>query len=322
MTDAARRSESQRLLAIAAKLLETRDLTGAKDFATSAQDSDPLLDGSDQILAIADVLIAADNKINDKFNWYAILQVTSRCNDVILLKKQYRKLAILLHPDKNKYSYCHEAFRLVSDAWDVVSDSSKKAVYDKEVLFGDVAVKLNNKRKIGSENVELKKSSVSFWTACPYCYNLHQYPRVYIECCLKCNTCGRAIHAVEVPSLPSVVKGKDSFNCFWGCFPMGYAGGIGRGFGKEFPNWMPPFFLNVGNVSGGDGGGFGNLNVPEVGKGRDVKVTPVNGSAKTDFGKLNVSQDENVTRAPVYNVTSVQKLGTRKRGRPRKNPIK
>ncbi|XP_074353817.1 uncharacterized protein LOC141692777 [Apium graveolens] len=341
MTADERRSESQRLLGIASKLLETRDLAGAKGFATSAQDSDPLLDGSDQILAIADVLLAADNKVNGKVNWYAILQLSSRCNDLVLLKKQYRKLAILLHPDKNKYSYCCEAFKLVSDAWDVVSDSSRKAVYDKEV-FGEIAVKLNDsKRKIRSGNVELKRDNVSFWTACPYCYNLHQYSRAYIGCVLKCNTCGKVIHAVEVPCLPSVVKGTDGFNCAWGCFPMGYAGGSGKGFGKEFPNWMPPIFQDVGNgnvnVSGGEGGGFGNLNVPEAGnlnvpeagnlnvpeagKGRKAKVTKVNGSAKADFRKLNVEPDEYVTRAPVYDVASVQKAGTRKRGRPRKNPI-
>lgn len=305
MTDTARRSESERLLALAAKHLETKDLTGAKDFATSAQESDPLLDGSDQIIAIADVLIAADNKINDEVNWYAILQLSNRCDDLNLLKEQYRKLAILLHPDKNKFPYCRDAFQLVSDAWDVVSDSSKKAVYDKE-LFGDVEVKSDNKMK-----QKLNKSVVNFWTACPYCYSLHQYPRVYLQCCLKCNTCGKAIHAVEIPSLPSVVKGKDGFNCFLGCFPMGYVGGSGRGFGEEFPNWMPPLFQSVANVSGGARGGF-----------RNVNVTRVNASAKADFRSLNVPQDEYVTPAPVYaNVTSIQKPGTRKRGRPRKNPI-
>ncbi|KAL1814046.1 hypothetical protein DCAR_0626453 [Daucus carota subsp. sativus] len=342
MTDTERRSESQRLLSIAAKLLETRDLTGAKDFATSAQDSDPLLDGSDQILAISDVLIAADKKVNGNHDWYAILQLNSRCDDLVLLKKQYRKLAILLHPDKNRFAHCHDAFRLVSDAWDVVSDSSKKAGYDKAV-FGDVAIKSNNKRKRfgngnGNVNVDVEKSGVNFWTACPYCYNLHMYPRVYVDCCLKCSTCGRAIQAVEVSSMPSIVKGKDGFNCVWGCFPMGYAGGNGGkgGGGMEFPNWMPKMFPNVsggggfgdlnipvvgkgGNVNMSGGGvGFGNLEVPKVGRGRKVNVS---GRVGAESGKLNVSEvgkDKSMTRAPVNDVTAVQKLGTRKRGRPRK----
>ena len=75
------RAEAERLLGIAEKLLQNKDLNGCRDFALLAQETEPLLDGSDQILAIVDVLIASDKKINNQIDWYAILQLDSRRNE-------------------------------------------------------------------------------------------------------------------------------------------------------------------------------------------------------------------------------------------------
>ncbi|PQM35555.1 uncharacterized protein Pyn_18998 [Prunus yedoensis var. nudiflora] len=55
------RVEAERLLRIAEKLLHNRDLSSCRDFAILAQEIEQLLDGSDQILAVADVLFASDN---------------------------------------------------------------------------------------------------------------------------------------------------------------------------------------------------------------------------------------------------------------------
>lgn len=46
------------------------------------------------------------------------------------IKKSYRKLAIRLHPDKNPHPRASEAFKLLNKAWGVLSDPSKKKVYD------------------------------------------------------------------------------------------------------------------------------------------------------------------------------------------------
>ncbi|KAI3746306.1 hypothetical protein L6452_08733 [Arctium lappa] len=48
--------------------------------------TEPLLDGSDQILVVVDVLIANDKRINNNPDWYAILQLDSRRNDDELIK--------------------------------------------------------------------------------------------------------------------------------------------------------------------------------------------------------------------------------------------
>ncbi|KAK1356181.1 hypothetical protein POM88_028809 [Heracleum sosnowskyi] len=55
-------TEAERLLEIAEKFLQSKDLTSERDFAVLAQETAPLLDGSDQILAISDVFLAAETK--------------------------------------------------------------------------------------------------------------------------------------------------------------------------------------------------------------------------------------------------------------------
>ncbi|KAH6788530.1 hypothetical protein C2S51_003536 [Perilla frutescens var. frutescens] len=128
------RAEAERLLGIAEKLLRSKDFGGCRDFAILAQETEPLLEGSDQILAVAEVLHAADNKrlSNNQPDWYSILQIPQRSDDTDLIKKQYRRLALLLHPDKNKFPFSDSAFRLVADSWAVLSDPAKKSLYDTE----------------------------------------------------------------------------------------------------------------------------------------------------------------------------------------------
>ena len=265
------RAEAERLLGISEKLLQTRDLTGSRDFAILAQETEPLLDGSDQILAVTDVLLAAEKRMNNHHDWYSILQLDRRSDDQELIKKQYRRLALLLHPDKNKFPLADQAFKLVADAWAVLNDTAKKALYDNELtLFSKVDLtsvlqaKLPVRRNMrpspstttGNNNNNTSSSSKkdqrhgnsssnnnnnnssgnfhqedqrlrmsSFWTMCPYCYNLFEYPRVYEGCCLRCQNCQRAFHAAVIPSLPPVVPGQDAYYCCWGFFPMGFVVG-------------------------------------------------------------------------------------------------
>ncbi|KAL6514650.1 hypothetical protein OROGR_020229 [Orobanche gracilis] len=131
------RAEALRWLTISEKLLSARDLMGSKSFASRARDSDPTLSPADQILAVADTLLAGDRRIgNNQHDLYAILRVApQQSRDSELIANQYRNLALILNPQRNKFPFAEQAFRLVVDAWTVLSNPSRKSLYDKELAF-------------------------------------------------------------------------------------------------------------------------------------------------------------------------------------------
>ncbi|KAJ0238038.1 Chaperone DnaJ-domain superfamily protein [Hirschfeldia incana] len=307
MGESTNRSEAERLLGISEKLLESRDLNGSKEFAILAQETEPLLEGTDQILAVVDVLLAssAENRINsNQPNWYKILQIEDPDQSSDLIKKQYRRLALLLHPDKNRLPYADQAFRLVADAWEVLSTASKKSQFD--LVFTKVDLNRNGKKKGGGTTSERLST---FWTACPYCYALHEYPRVYLEYCIRCQNCQRAFHAASVPQLPPLVPGKDEYYCCWGFFPMGFVGGKGGEDAAKFPNWMPPVF-------GQNDSGVAAPTEPNVNGAGSSRGVPISFDGwSSGSGK----RDGEAMRSDNGGVSSDGMPKKRGRGRPKKN---
>lgn len=72
--------------------------------------------------------------IRSKKCHYEVLSV-SRTADDDDIKKAYRKLALKLHPDKNKAPGADEAFKMVSKAFSVLSNPNERTQYDR---YGDV----------------------------------------------------------------------------------------------------------------------------------------------------------------------------------------
>jgi len=81
-------------------------------------------------------MIAAVNKVKGKKDYYTILGCSKTATDPEL-KKAYRKLALALHPDKNCAPGANEAFKAVGNAYAVLSNSEKRARYDKYGLEED-----------------------------------------------------------------------------------------------------------------------------------------------------------------------------------------
>ncbi|KAG0267707.1 hypothetical protein BG011_000018 [Mortierella polycephala] len=62
-------------------------------------------------------------------DFYKVLGVKKDATE-IEIKKAYRKVALQMHPDKNGAPGADEAFKIVSKAFTVLSDSQKRAIFD------------------------------------------------------------------------------------------------------------------------------------------------------------------------------------------------
>ncbi|CAA7055125.1 unnamed protein product [Microthlaspi erraticum] len=119
------KDEAKRALDIAEKKLSQSDYDGAKRFVKKAETLYPNLDGLKQFLMMINVYIDGG-----KADWYGVLGIDDPLADDETVKKQYKKLALLLHPDKNKFKGAEGAFKLVSQAWCLLSDKVKRDDYD------------------------------------------------------------------------------------------------------------------------------------------------------------------------------------------------
>lgn len=223
------KDEATRAKEIAVRKFIAKDTLGAKKFALKAQNLFPALEGITQMIATLDVYIAAENKINGEADWYGILGAAPLADDDTV-RKQYRKLALMLHPDKNKSIGADGAFKLISEAWSLLSDKAKKAAYDEKrntkaqkgsTIFGGSSAKTgangayNVKKKTTSSaktqkntakehpSSSTKKSKPTFWTTCHRCKMQYEYLRVYLNLKLLCPNCHEAFLAVETDPPPA-----------------------------------------------------------------------------------------------------------------------
>ncbi|KAI3815656.1 hypothetical protein L1987_15334 [Smallanthus sonchifolius] len=135
------KDEAIRAKTIAEKKLSDKDYAGAKKFILKAQNLYPGLDGVSQMLTTLDVYIASENKVSGEIDWYGILGANPNDDDETI-RKHYRKLALMLHPDKNKSVGADGAFKLLSEAWSLLSDKAKRLAYNQRRSTKGVQLKV------------------------------------------------------------------------------------------------------------------------------------------------------------------------------------
>ncbi|KAF5204121.1 Dnaj subfamily b member [Thalictrum thalictroides] len=219
---------------IAEKKMEIQDFVGAKKTVLKAKQLYPELDSIPQMLTICDVHCAAQVKVsNTEKDWYGILQVELAADEVSI-KKQYRKLALLLHPDKNKIAGAEAAFKLIGEAHRVLSDRAQRSLYDMRYKAMKERLKLppqwqntthaapkqpgvdNNfiRPQFTSVNLHREQNKpgpehLTFWTACPFCMMRFQYFRKEVNRALVCNSCKKPFVAYDL-NIQGVPPGSTS----------------------------------------------------------------------------------------------------------------
>lgn len=146
----------------------------------------------------------------ESLDYYEVLEVT-RTSDKESIKKSYRKLALKYHPDRNPDDKdAEERFKLINEAYEVLSDENKRAIYDrygKEGLngsggaqgFGDIFEGFGSifesffgggstRTKKGEDPHALQELHLSFKEAVFGCTKTIK--NIYKVSCQKCNGTG------------------------------------------------------------------------------------------------------------------------------------
>ncbi|CAN8325277.1 unnamed protein product [Cochlearia groenlandica] len=224
------KEEALRAMDIAKIKLSQNDYNGAKKFSEKAKDLYMKLDGLKQVSMLIDVYISARNRIiGGEYDWYAILGVDPLADEEAV-KRQYKRLALLLHPDKNKCDGAEAAFKLVLEAWSLLSDKVKRVAFDVKRKSKEVKPKKSRKPKQPpnqrqqqqppnqpkqqqpnkpkqpppnqpSSRAKTKKPTLkvsTFWTMCNKCKTEYEYVRVYyLNKTLRCRNCSETFKATE-----------------------------------------------------------------------------------------------------------------------------
>ncbi|KAL6132131.1 hypothetical protein ACLB2K_070502 [Fragaria x ananassa] len=216
--------------------LIAKDYASAKKFALKAQKLCPQLEGLSKLLTIIDIYICGENKSVGEADWYGVLGVIPYAK-YALIRKQYLKLALMLHPDKNKSAGSEGAYKLVLEAWNLLSDKAKREAYERQTLnhskgweeSGQGALThsggpLKQPGANSFQNVTYSATSggflkqpgekpTTFWTICNPCRTYYQYLRIYQNHTLMCPTCQKGFCATETAPPRGISESSSSSSC-------------------------------------------------------------------------------------------------------------
>ncbi|KAJ7947397.1 DnaJ domain containing protein [Quillaja saponaria] len=195
------KDEAVRAKEIAEKRMQESDFTGALKIAKKAQKLLPEIENINQMLTVCEVHCSAQNKLcGSEMDWYGILQV-EQVADEATIKKQYRKLALLLHPDKNNFAGAEGAFKIIGEANRMLSDQTKRSLYDTKcnALMRSTAPKppsypsngMSPHSQSTGQSFHQQTQQKTFWTHCSHCYTRFEFYKSLLNatlCCKKCST--------------------------------------------------------------------------------------------------------------------------------------
>ncbi|CAN6287684.1 unnamed protein product [Urochloa humidicola] len=127
MAESVKVEQARKALALAEKSFLAGNVPAARQWMLSAARLAPGLPGVAQAAAAYDVHAAAAAR--RPVDWYAVLGLPqqrprSSAGDVLAhddIKRQHRRLCLLVHPDKNPSAAADGAFKLVQAAWEALS---------------------------------------------------------------------------------------------------------------------------------------------------------------------------------------------------------
>ncbi|KAG7548319.1 DnaJ domain [Arabidopsis suecica] len=196
--------DAKRAMEIVERKLMEKDYVGAKKFINNAHNLFPNLDG--RWKTMIDVYISASNGGGSEADWYGVLGVDSLADDEAV-KKNYKQLALLLHPDKNKCYGAEGAFKLVSEAWCLLSDKVQRASYDQRRKSKETKIEIQKPpnpykptktTKYASADSSKQRKSRTFWTMCRSCKTQGEYLRnSNLNKAIHCPNCRQVFIATE-----------------------------------------------------------------------------------------------------------------------------
>ncbi|KAL6971367.1 hypothetical protein U1Q18_031044 [Sarracenia purpurea var. burkii] len=238
------KEEAIRAKEIAEKKMKNKDFFGARKIALKAQQLYPDLENISQMIMVCDVHCSAENKVygNEK-DWYGILKIEATADEASI-KKQYKKFALLLHPDKNNFAGATDAFQLIGEAQGVLLDRGKRMLYDSKWKTSRPAapnwgpqpgssnstagkqpwVQNNYMSKFTPPNMGYNpqyqqpqrqsqpvfpNGRPTFWTVCTFCSTRYQFYREVINKLLYCQSCKRTFSGYEVDAQDGFLEQKD-----------------------------------------------------------------------------------------------------------------
>lgn len=205
------REEALKAKQIAERRFAEKDFAGARSYALRARSLFPDLDGLSQMLTTYDVYIASQSRRSGEIDYYAVLGLKPSAGKREV-KAQFKKMAVLLHPDKNKCLGASGAFQIISEAWAFLSNEFKKSTfyYKRKKLIDSMVDQNNNDNNNNNNNTEYVPGTAgfdccppvserldTFWTVCTSCKVQYEYLRKYVNKRLSCKNCRGAFIAVE-----------------------------------------------------------------------------------------------------------------------------